>query len=193
MSLDQIIEQVRADTEAEVGRIRAEAEAKAGAVAGEAAARGEALFRRELEALGAQLGFAALRERATREIEIRRSLLQERELLLDEVRKRFERHLAGLPPAEEKALLAGLLACARRVLPEGVPVVSRRGRELLGADAAGAEIDESVAGLRWRSADGRRVVDLTLDSLARGFWSERRVAVAGELFGAAAEIGESGG
>ncbi len=191
MSMERLAERIRADAEREVRAIREEGERRAQALEAETLDRAEKLHRREAEALRERLQAAAGSECSSREIELRRAELREREALLDELRAGLETWLEALPPAQEKTLLAGMLAGARAVVAAGRLEAPARCRELLGAQP-GLEAGEAGfpgGGFRLLSPDGRKVVDMTYRALAGDFWERRRAEIAAELFGDA--LGDS--
>lgn len=158
MALKNLIDTIEADAARETKAIRAKAETEAAGIEAEAKARGEALYRREEDALRTRLSFGARRERSTREIEVKRALLHEREILLGEVRRKFETWLGSLPPAADKDLHAGFLAKAKALLPDGAVTLSPRTKEILGGALKGVACepdDAMVGGLRCVSTDGR--------------------------------------
>jgi vacuolar-type H+-ATPase subunit E/Vma4 len=194
--MERLAERIRADAEREVRAIGEEAERRAQAIEAETRERAEKLHRREAEALRERLKAAAGSERSSKEIELRRAELREREALLDELRSGLELWLEALPPAQEQALLAGALARARAAVPAGGLEAPARCRELLGPQPGleAAEAGFPGGGFRLRSPDGRKVVDMTYRALARDFWERRRAEIAAELFGEAlSDSGRGGG
>jgi len=191
-----MLERIRADTEKEVRAILGEAEAKAAQTETAAKARMEELYRRESEALRSRLTSAEVRKQSAREIELRHNMLTERERLLIETRWRLEKWLRTFTPEQETELLDGFMAKAKALVPKGAIISSARTEKLLGRSAEGFDFepDENIeAGFRVRSSDGRRVVDLTLESVVLDFWERERANVAESLFGDATVGGDKKG
>ncbi|MFH1708816.1 MAG: V-type ATP synthase subunit E [Planctomycetota bacterium] len=192
MPLKDLVARIRDDMARDVRAIEEDGRLKTAAIETAAAARRTALFKREADALRARLSFAALRERATREIEIRRSLLKNREILFDEVTRRFEHWLRGLPAADEKILIEGCLARGRKVVPAGTARLAPRAWDILGGKVVGFVVERDAAlagGLRLVTADGHKAADLSYTALAAEFWERVRPEVTRNIFGADCDIG----
>ncbi len=186
MSLNLLIDRIHTDTEREAKAIREQAEREAQAMEAENLRREEALLKRELAGLRSQLEFEARKERSARELECKRSFLEEREVHLSAIRRRLEEKLLALPAGEERALLAGFLTRGRKILSAGRVELSARAAEMLAKDLNGFEpqADESGSGgLRLVAGDERVAVDLTYASVVEEFWTRRRAEIAVALFG----------
>ena len=194
MALELLVEKIRADAAREVQAILADSDKECAGIASETRSRGDTLYAREMEALRARMAAAARQETSQREIESRRSLLQQREALLDDLRHRLEEWLASLPDDRQAALLRRLLDCARAIVPAGAFIASAHTHATVAPLGAGMEFvpDDGIGhGFKLRSEDGRIVVDMTFAALARDFWERRRPEFAQELFGEALRL-ESG-
>lgn len=186
MGLEELVERIRKDTAREVSRIRAEAEKEAGRIEADAKAREDAQVRRGLESRRTQLEFDSRRKISSRESDLKRAFLDERETLLRDVLASLEMKLADLPAEEEKALLSSLVGGAKRQIATGRIRVSNRGRELLAGLLSGykTEADESLnGGFVVESEDGLRSMDLTFAALVDAFWLKHRIDVARALVG----------
>jgi vacuolar-type H+-ATPase subunit E/Vma4 len=182
--MENLAERIRSDTRKEVQNIGHEAEMRASALESATKARAEELYAREVAALRGRLAMAASGECSSRDSELRREFLRERESLLDGLRSGLENWLATLPAEEEKRLLAELLEMARREIADGTVELSAKTRRLIG-EAAGLQfkVDDSLSGgFRLGSSDGRRMADMTYASLVRDFWERRRAEAAAALF-----------
>lgn len=186
MPLGELIERIRRETEAETASIRETAAREAAEIAAGACAREESLLARELGQLRAQLEFETRRRVSAREGELKRERLDEREILLGDVRARLEKRLAALKPAEEREMLAGLLRKAAGLIPAGtlaMPAHTEAALAQLPAGYAAAPGDELPGGFVLTAKDGDKVLDCAYDTLAKDFWNRRRVEIARALLG----------
>ena len=192
MALDNLIATIQESTQTEVEVILAAARARVAEAEKQAEDRARIRFEQERERLRSNLQYAAAQQRSQREIEIRQTLLRERETRLDEVQARLRAWLESLPPAEEAQWLQKLLAAARIRVPGGVLVMNPRTAACAGSVADfRVELDDRAEdGMLARSADGRVTVDLTYPSLLQDFWARRRPDIARALFGSAMNLSE---
>ncbi|HRU07288.1 MAG TPA: V-type ATP synthase subunit E [Candidatus Brocadiia bacterium] len=190
MALELLVQKIRKDADREVQAILAEAETKASAIEAKTRARAEAIYKRELQALRLALDYAARQEVSQREIEIRATLLQERENLLDQVRAKWTAWLHNLTPGEETQILQGLMAKGRACVGQGVIHCSPRASQILGPQPGFSVKPDAGAppGLQLTSADGHITADLFFPSLIEEFWPRHRPAAAATLFGGALTI-----
>ena len=193
MPIDNLLERIQGDTARETAKIAAAAETEAAAIEKAAAAREESLYRQAVERNKALSEFEARKTVSTRETQLRREFLDERETLVKAVLDGLEDRLAALPASEESKLLADLLAHGATVISGGTITLSARTKELMNGRLAGwtVRLDEQVAnGFLLASADGTRVADLTYPALVDTFWIARRIDVAAALFGPALRMDE---
>jgi hypothetical protein len=87
---------------------------------------------------------------------------------------------AGLLDSFASARNARVDAAAKAIVPVGTLLVSARTGDLLGdVNGFAVEVDLMLAeGFRLHSADGRIVLDLEFDAVAKEFWDRRRATVA---------------
>ena len=194
MALDSLADKVREDAKREVAQIMDEAEKKASAIEAEARTRCDSLARREIEAVRTKLKYATMREQSSRELEARHSFLNERELHLQELVRRFSKWLNGLPPAQEAKLLGSMMDKALQQVKTGVIIAAPRAKDLLGKEEGFAfQADENIGGgFKLMSADGRKVIDMTYDSVVAEFWERQRCSAARDLFGDGMAMGSTG-
>ncbi len=172
MTLERLVEEIRARAESEIAAVQKAAEAEAQAIEAERARRLDALRRELRQATDQEIARERTQRISAARLEARQRLDAAREARLERGIAETRRLLAEFTASPRyAATLARMVEEARRVLGPEFKVEGRREDASLLREAAGAAFDPTprpiLGGLIARTVDGRRELNLSLDELLR--------------------------
>lgn len=203
MSLDTVVEDIRADAEREAEEIRAEAEERAEEIRAEAKERAAEIRAEAEEEVEEEIARERDQARSTATLEAKQARLAARRDVLEEVRADTESAVAAIEGDRREELTRALLADAAEEFPEDADVsVSGRAED----EDLVCELLSEYEGFSWGGeydclggvvveAEGSRVrVTNTFDAALDQVWEDSLKDVSDRLFGddTAAETGSDG-
>jgi len=188
MSLETVVEDIRAEADARAEEILTEAREEAAAIREEAEA--EAAEIRENAAAEVDAEIEQLREQrlSSGALEAKQERLEARRDVLDTVRTELEAEIASLPTAKRTELTRELLADAVEEFDAADVYARQEDAELVqdlleehdGFDYAGET--DCLGGVLLEGRDGRLRVDNTFDSVFDSVWEANLKALSDVLF-----------
>ncbi len=183
MGLDAILEEIKAKGKAEAGRISGEAYKEASVVISDAQAQAEKIKAARKEATRKELERLRQQEISSANLEVKRSILNARKEVLDEVAEKARLAVSKLPPEKNQKLLQLII---QKNEDENTRIYSNTGdkaivRKLSKLQYAG-EI-ECLGGVVIENADGTEYLDFKYETILKNVSEESLKQVSDILFG----------
>ncbi|GEM_PF-3324595 len=184
MGLENIVERIVAESQAEEKRIISEAEAERQKMLGEAGKKRDEIlanYRRRMEEAVVQL---KQREAARTEVEVKKRLLESRKEILDYAHNAVLDHFRNLPDDVKRKYYS---AMARRVVAElsGGVIRCRAGEERFFSGIPNFTVGENIdciGGFLAESTDGSVVLDMRFDDIVSEIWEKNAGEISGIIF-----------